>query len=840
MEKQKARTPYIVWLLIGLIAQALPGIVPMVWGSGLFTIVWIYAFMRLTADWHSKKETLITGIVFVAGYMMKFGGAMGNPLLDIGLFGVFGAALYAVFALSAYFTRRVDKLPGTLIFPALWIAEYLIATWIRFPSLLRVDMMFADMTVMMQSERFIGSAGMSFAILWMISLLRYAAARRQIRWAILSLALMLALVVPGLINMYPNTFAREQVRVAYTTGIYSGDFMNYKAPDYAAQEASVENAARKASEAKAEILVFNEEAFEMDDRDEDRFIDRCASLAHEHSLVMLVGLDIRDTDGSAGGLSTNKLVLIDADGTVLSSYRKSRLIPIIESGYESGDGEIPYSRLRINGKDIGVSYLICYDSNFPEYVKRIDPETDILFLPSWDWPAITDLHAKLCRAIAIENGVYIVKPTYDGISVAIDPDGQILYTSSTAETGYETMHIADMPIRSSIAVKERGFMSPPIINAIIGAEIFAGCVCLVLLLGNSIGRNQRTKRTMWFNTLVLANMSGSFADALSWILDGCERLHTVLYISTTLSVVLTLSLIVMFAAYLTEYIRERKTISRVPITISMIYVIAAIALTLIATMAGQLFTFENGFFREGPLYPMYVIVNSLSMVIGLGIVTAYRKVLTRVDRMVAYAYMVVPMAAGIMGLFVEDFSFAYPVIALSLILVYVTLQSDHVEMLEHQGSIVSYHATHDELTGLRNRRAFSDRMDALKTEEGTVGIIFGDINGLKFANDNYGHEAGDRLLVRYAEIISGIFRKNETYRISGDEFICMLENVPREVLEERARALADILNREELPLACIGSAYGDARDVEQLIRDSESQMYAQKQNIYKRFLRIHR
>lgn len=85
---------------------------------------------------------------------------------------IIGLALYAVFCVSARFMRRWDRPAGTLLFPAFWTLEYLLATVLRLPALVRIDMMFADMTALMHAERLIGSVGFSFVVIWIVSLLR--------------------------------------------------------------------------------------------------------------------------------------------------------------------------------------------------------------------------------------------------------------------------------------------------------------------------------------------------------------------------------------------------------------------------------------------------------------------------------------------------------------------------------------------------------------------------------------------------------------------------------------------------------------------------------------------
>ena len=65
------------------------------------------------------------------------------------------------------------------------------------------------------------------------------------------------------------------------------------------------------------------------------------------------------------------------------------------------------------------------------------------------------------------------------------------------------------------------------------------------------------------------------------------------------------------------------------------------------------------------------------------------------------------------------------------------------------------------------------------------GVIVLDVNDLKEANDRYGHDAGNKLIVTAARIISDTFKRSPVFRIGGDEFLVILQN-------------NDLRNREEL------------------------------------------
>ncbi len=81
-------------------------------------------------------------------------------------------------------------------------------------------------------------------------------------------------------------------------------------------------------------------------------------------------------------------------------------------------------------------------------------------------------------------------------------------------------------------------------------------------------------------------------------------------------------------------------------------------------------------------------------------------------------------------------------------------------------------ASTDPLTGLANRRAFDDSLDAaLSMATGTVSIAMVDLDGFKPANDQFGHAAGDAILVAVADRLRALFPDAVSVaRLGGDEF----------------------------------------------------------------------
>lgn len=98
----------------------------------------------------------------------------------------------------------------------------------------------------------------------------------------------------------------------------------------------------------------------------------------------------------------------------------------------------------------------------------------------------------------------------------------------------------------------------------------------------------------------------------------------------------------------------------------------------------------------------------------------------------------------------------------------------------------------DPLTGALNRQAFFETMKAeAATDEPSV-LVFADVDGLKYINDEMGHEAGDDGLSSFADRVRNAIRKDDLFaRIGGDEFVVFMK-----VKDERAaRKVADRLNK---------------------------------------------
>ncbi len=88
---------------------------------------------------------------------------------------------------------------------------------------------------------------------------------------------------------------------------------------------------------------------------------------------------------------------------------------------------------------------------------------------------------------------------------------------------------------------------------------------------------------------------------------------------------------------------------------------------------------------------------------------------------------------------------------------------------------IEYHANHDALTGLVNRRQFEALVDKARlsamSDRKTHAMCFMDLDSFKIVNDTCGHEAGDELLRQLAQLFNSLVRKSDVLaRLGGDEF----------------------------------------------------------------------
>ncbi len=151
------------------------------------------------------------------------------------------------------------------------------------------------------------------------------------------------------------------------------------------------------------------------------------------------------------------------------------------------------------------------------------------------------------------------------------------------------------------------------------------------------------------------------------------------------------------------------------------------------------------------------------------------------------------------------------------------------------------YAYYDQMTGLKNRRAYVERLQELTArQEKEFCVIMADVNGLKRTNDSLGHAAGDELITGAAECLRAAFDGIDTiYRIGGDEFCVILAGPPERAQDCVARMEATTAAwkgriNSELTLSYGVASSREHSEADAILSEADHRMYEYKRDFYQR------
>ena len=149
----------------------------------------------------------------------------------------------------------------------------------------------------------------------------------------------------------------------------------------------------------------------------------------------------------------------------------------------------------------------------------------------------------------------------------------------------------------------------------------------------------------------------------------------------------------------------------------------------------------------------------------------------------------------------------------------------------------------DVLTGLYTRRKCEEIFERIDSKSYEFAIYQFDLNNLKTANDDYGHEAGDDLIKRFANILTDVFSNGETVgRMGGDEFIVIVEDSYDYKLQKMLDRVNEKIDEENAGgnEVKISVSAGFARSTEfeeptanQVYKTADARMYEAKEEYYR-------
>jgi len=170
---------------------------------------------------------------------------------------------------------------------------------------------------------------------------------------------------------------------------------------------------------------------------------------------------------------------------------------------------------------------------------------------------------------------------------------------------------------------------------------------------------------------------------------------------------------------------------------------------------------------------------------------------------------------------------------------YLYLASVYNEVKEQSNHIkdkLIFQAEHDQLTGLLNRTGYDAIYRRAKLDKCYYILI--DVDYFKKVNDEYGHEIGDKVLIKVASAIDKVFdQDNEfAFRLGGDEFAVLVEHnedITADELVKKCEAIPDLVHKEGNKIPDITLSMGIAKGTENdttdtLFKKADTALYSSK------------
>ncbi|MBR3635853.1 MAG: GGDEF domain-containing protein [Lachnospiraceae bacterium] len=148
---------------------------------------------------------------------------------------------------------------------------------------------------------------------------------------------------------------------------------------------------------------------------------------------------------------------------------------------------------------------------------------------------------------------------------------------------------------------------------------------------------------------------------------------------------------------------------------------------------------------------------------------------------------------------------------------------------------LSFKVSHDELTGAYNRAGYDLLLSSIELDS-TYMMLF-DVDDFKQFNDTYGHETGDKILVKVVTVLKRVFRDDDCIcRIGGDEFVVLLRhsgNIQNSLIKAKLEQINKDLRNTDDGLPAVSISVGimngkDVTDAKQFFEMTDKAMYESK------------
>lgn len=428
-------------LLTGAIAQTLAGL-----NWHLAIPAWIAPLLLLrysrTVKWVGMLPLLL--LLIVAGAVSQTGNNLFSlPGINLANGLTFGLLTLVFYLPDKLLYRGGQRFYKTLIFPStVAITEYLVSQ--RFGTWGIIAHTQFAFKPLLQLAWLTGPHGISFLVAWFASAANWAWEHRDERKKVIKASvtygsIFVAVILFGSLRLLLDRTGEKPVPAATVTsvtdlhGLVKQEMENFRA---LAADGSLELPRRifsgrpdmdtmlvrteMALNGGARIIVWSESALLLTREDKDTLLRELGLLSRNYRAWILSSFLAQSDSGPKP--FDNLAVLLDPDGKIVFTYKKSFLHPYAEAPVMNpGNFKLPYADTEYGR----IAVAICADLDLPGYMKQLrENHVDLLLAPSYDWPGIDPLHAQMAVLTAVTNGCGLVRANGKGIELLCDRTGK--------------------------------------------------------------------------------------------------------------------------------------------------------------------------------------------------------------------------------------------------------------------------------------------------------------------------------------------------------------------------------------------------------------------------------
>ncbi|MCW5589630.1 MAG: hypothetical protein KIT27_08225 [Legionellales bacterium] len=168
----------------------------------------------------------------------------------------------------------------------------------------------------------------------------------------------------------------------------------------------------------ATIILLPEESISVNDENISAIKNKISNIASDNHLTLIMGVSEQLSQGRF-----NSAWIYDPTGKLIGYYKKQHLVPGLENSIIPGQGILqPFS---LSNLQAGIA--ICRDLDYPNPAHAYGKlNTNMLFVPAWDFDVDAYVHATGAYTRAIENGYTLIRAARNGFLSAVSPTGEIL------------------------------------------------------------------------------------------------------------------------------------------------------------------------------------------------------------------------------------------------------------------------------------------------------------------------------------------------------------------------------------------------------------------------------